>query len=315
MCDNLPPFQKPKKKKTKTVNSIQEISPIECSNKFDSLYTTEESESLNTDSITSSSSDSSSEDENDFTNMKVKTRQKRNKKVTSKGIIKTTKRRATNTEPKQQHWKPKQHKPPYHTVSQLYSDVVQQNPQDIVIFSDSMIKNIRMGEFNSYIRNGEAHLKAYPGADSEKLYNKVSEDLQQQKYDMAAVHVGINDILNRSNDLINRSKVNEALNEICGDIVNIGLKCRNFNVTTIFISGIIYSGQIDSRVINELNGMLQAQCQEYGFVFIDNRAVSKSNLWTDGIHMNDNGKKIVANNFIRHINRFLSMVNHPFRMV
>ena len=44
---------------------------------------------------------------------------------------------------------------------------------------------------------------------------------------------------------------------------------------------------------------------KYGFKLVYNRAVSKSNLWEDGIHLLKHGKAIIENKFINNINCFL----------
>ena len=33
-----------------------------------------------------------------------------------------------------------------------------------IIFSDSILKNLLMGEFNSFVKKGEVYLKAFPGS-------------------------------------------------------------------------------------------------------------------------------------------------------
>ena len=46
---------------------------------------------------------------------------------------------------------------------------------------------------------------------------------------------------------------------------------------------------------------------KYGFHLVDNTkngAVSKKNLWSDGVHLVESGKVIIANNFINDINNF-----------
>ena len=46
----------------------------------------------------------------------------------------------------------------------------------------------------------------------------------------------------------------------------------------------------------------------YGFEW-KNGAVSKENLWRDGVHLVESGQAIVANNLINGINRFLGVTN------
>ena len=46
----------------------------------------------------------------------------------------------------------------------------------------------------------------------------------------------------------------------------------------------------------------------YGYSFINNGAVSKIDLWTDGIHLLEKGKTKIANNLISNFNYFLGTV-------
>ena len=50
----------------------------------------------------------------------------------------------------------------------------------------------------------------------------------------------------------------------------------------------------------------------YGFEW-KNGAVSKENLWRDGVHLVESGQAIVANNLINGINRFLGVTNSVLR--
>ena len=42
-----------------------------------------------------------------------------------------------------------------------------------------------------------------------------------------------------------------------------------------------------------------------GLGFIDNRNICMKNLFSDGLHLNDDGKVFLANNFIYVLNRFI----------
>ena len=54
--------------------------------------------------------------------------------------------------------------------------------------------------------------------------------------------------------------------------------------------------------------LLYKRCKEYGYSFINNGAVSKIDLWTDGIHLLDGGKTKIANNLTVSFNYFLRTV-------
>ena len=43
--------------------------------------------------------------------------------------------------------------------------------------------------------------------------------------------------------------------------------------------------------------------------FVDNDAVSENDLFFDGIHLQENDKRIIANNLINNFNHFLESAN------
>ena len=117
--------------------------------------------------------------------------------------------------------------------------------------------------------------------------------LEEQYYDAAGNHVGINNLLNSSSK--------KSAYEICDDIIKIALKCRSHKLATTFISSIAYSTKVNLQLIWNLNGLLHNACTKYGFHFVDNGAVSRCDLWKDGSHLLETGKAIIANNFINSI--------------
>ena len=42
----------------------------------------------------------------------------------------------------------------------------------------------------------------------------------------------------------------------------------------------------------------------YIFIFIDNRNIREQHLWNDGIHLQNQGKVILSNNFANSINNY-----------
>ena len=62
-----------------------------------------------------------------------------------------------------------QSKAPVERIQSTFSSVITKKRKKIVLFSDSILKNLRMEEFNSVIKKGEVSLKAFPGAKARKL--------------------------------------------------------------------------------------------------------------------------------------------------
>ena len=77
----------------------------------------------------------------------------------------------------------------------------------------------------------------------------------------------------------------------------------------IFISSIAYSSKVNPVPVQQLNGLLFDECRRNGFKFVDNGAVSEIDLWTDGIHLIESGKRIIVNNLINSLNYLLEFMN------
>ena len=173
----------------------------------------------------------------------------------------------------------------------------------MVLFTDSILKTLSMCKFNFYINGANVQLKSFPGCKAVQLDHYTIPILQEQNYDPAGIHVGINDLL--------KSSSKKSVDEICGDIIEIALRCRSHNIATIFISSITYSIKVNLQLIRNLNGLLYIAGTKYGFYFVDNGDVSRCDLWKDGIHLLETGKTIIANNFISSINYFLGNMIPP----
>ena len=98
-----------------------------------------------------------------------------------------------------------------------------------------------MGEFNCFVREADGfvkeadvYLKAFPGTKANHLNYQTTPVIQEKNYDAAAIHVGINDLLFS----------NKSVNDICRDIISIGLRCRSNNISKVYISCIAYSSKL-----------------------------------------------------------------------
>ena len=116
-----------------------------------------------------------------------------------------------------------------------------------------------MEEFNSFVKEGEVYLKAFLGAKANQLNYQTTPAIQGNNYDAAAIHVGINDLLSS----------NKSVNDICRDIISIGLRCRSNNISNVFISSIAYSSKINTVLMQRLNRALCDECRRNGFTFVD----------------------------------------------
>ena len=101
-----------------------------------------------------------------------------------------------------------QSKAPVERIQSTFSSVITKKRKKIVLFSDSILKNLRMGEFNSFIKKGEVSLKTFPGAKARQLNHYTIPLLEDNTYDGAIIHVGINDL----------PSYDKSTNDICKEI-------------------------------------------------------------------------------------------------
>ena len=88
-----------------------------------------------------------------------------------------------------------QPKAPVERIQSTFSSAITRKRKKIVLFSDSILKNLRMGELNSFIKKGEVSLKAFPGAKARPLNHHFIPVLEDNTYNATVIHVGINDLL------------------------------------------------------------------------------------------------------------------------
>ena len=68
--------------------------------------------------------------------------------------------------------------PSVETVQSSYSNIVSKKKKKIVTFSDSILKKLHVGEFNSFVKEGEDYLKAFPGAKATQLNYQTTPVIQ-----------------------------------------------------------------------------------------------------------------------------------------
>lgn len=175
-----------------------------------------------------------------------------------------------------------------------YSEI-SKNGKKIFVTGDSIIKRIRSKEFNRVLQSGKAVIKSFPGSTANELNHYILPHLQNILPDIVIINAGTNN-LSRDHKQTNDDLVKELL--------NVGITCKENGVNHVFISGLCYR---NSRFLNgridDINIMLRNGCNDHNFEFIDNKNIQVDcHLWKDGVHLNDRGLEILANNYIKHLN-------------
>ena len=66
----------------------------------------------------------------------------------------------------------------------------------------------------------------------------------------------------------------------------------------VFISSLTFNTRTSHKLLNEVNEMIERVYLENGYYYIDNENVCENDLFKDGLHLQNSGKKILSQNFI-----------------
>ena len=164
------------------------------------------------------------------------------------------------------------------------------------IFSTSITRNIKYGRFNDRYDDGYAKFHKFGGGLSRHMSSYMTTHLLEEKPDTAIVHHGGNDLSKDSNRLNEDLLIQETAN----NVIDSALLCRNTDVQDVIVSGIpIRKDKVLQRRISKLNELLQSMCQINNFRFINNNNIGLEHLHNDGVHLNDDGTKVLADNYLR----------------
>ena len=158
-----------------------------------------------------------------------------------------------------------------------------------------MIKGIRRKKFNSKFNKSSTLFRPFISATLKQMEAYVKPILNDETPDVLILYIGCNDIGNKQ----------LTANEIAEWIVKISRPCKERNVNDIFISSLICREQkkLNDKVI-AVNDILKGVCKLNGLGIIDNSNICAENLFKNSLNLNDDGKVIVASNFMYVLNRF-----------
>ena len=92
-----------------------------------------------------------------------------------------------------------------------------------------MVKDIRMKEVNTQLRNSFAKLRSFPGATLEHLKYYIHPSQIDETLDRIILHGGCNDVNNK----------NSTLEKTANKTADMAILCRDYGVNGIFIREMI----------------------------------------------------------------------------
>ena len=118
-------------------------------------------------------------------------------------------------------------------------------------------ENIRKNEFNSCLKNCNTRFRPFIGATIKQIETYVKPIIQDDTPDVVILNTGYNDISNK----------NMSANDTTNGIINIGRYCKEYNVSNVTISSLIYRCQKHlQHNVNAVNTtMLINRCKNYDY--------------------------------------------------
>ena len=160
------------------------------------------------------------------------------------------------------------------------------------MFGNSHIKRIKPNDFNKELHRGKTFFCSFSDTNPKQLHHYIIPTLIDDKPDAIAIRASKNDILNRANH-----------EDIARSIINIGLDCKVNGVNKVFISSILVRKNPNlTAIVCRVNDMLRDLCEKNGFSFICNDVITTNYLWKDGVYLQDMGKHILSNHFLKFLN-------------
>ena len=186
-----------------------------------------------------------------------------------------------------------------------YSEATRNNNRyksNVIIFSDSIPKGMKIYQLNKRLNNNNrAQLVSFPGDTSKRLLHYLDVHLEDRSTDTVILHIGVNDLLNDSSP--------ESVNRLLDNLTKMIEKCKMYEVKNIFVSSIVYTTKLELSLLESVHVKLTQFCQGKKISIIDNRNIRSKSLYKDGLHLIEDGKNILGNNFVSELNK---MYNNNF---
>ena len=172
----------------------------------------------------------------------------------------------------------------------------------VLFLGDSHLRRINKNRVNNSFKNAKCVIKSFSGAKIDDLQHYAIPPLEQEKPDIAVIHVGSNNVT--------YDNLGDDPNVIAEKIIQIGQRCIEYGVKDVIISSIFVKHSLTlSAFIRKINDELRVLCELCNFKFVSNDNIIRKHLCGDGVHLTTLGTNILAGNIVDFIKEFILNVN------
>ena len=164
------------------------------------------------------------------------------------------------------------------------------------------LTRINKNRLNNSFKNAKCVIKSFSGAKIDDLQHYAIPPLEQEKPDIAVIHVGSNNVT--------YDNLGDDPNVIAEKIIQIGQICIEYGVKDVIISSIFVKHSLKlSAFIRKINDELRVLCELCNFKFVSNDNIIRKRLCGGGVHLTTSGTNILAGNIVDFIKEFILNVN------
>ena len=163
------------------------------------------------------------------------------------------------------------------------------NNRNVTICGDSVIKGVRGYEMKKTLpKNTKAYVRTESGATTEDMIDYVNPS-RKHKPALYILHCGTNDL-----------RTGKQPTEIANEIIELAMTLKT-NENDVAVSSIIVrNDRLDSKG-KEVNNILESKCPQLKLGFIMHNNIQKSHLNYSGLHLTEDGDKLLSANFVNYI--------------
>ena len=170
--------------------------------------------------------------------------------------------------------------------------------EETLVFSTSISKGIRVGEFNDWF-NGEGRVsfRRFHGGKARHFRHYMQPHLEEVAPKTVIIQCGGNDLPTP------KGETAIPVEQIAEDVISLGEFSRQHGVKNILIAGVpIRKRQYIQERCKQLNNILMEFCKARGYTYVDNSNIEVTHVQNDGTHLTYEGSDLLANNYLYYLN-------------
>ncbi len=160
------------------------------------------------------------------------------------------------------------------------------------IIGDSIIKDIKGYKMKEATGHEQTNFfKSFSRATTDCMNSHACQTIKRNPKRII-LHCGTNDVCGQT-----------SAESIATEVIELAKVLQNGR-NAVFVSGLVVRGDRWNTKVCDINCILKRRCQEENLKFIDNSNINSTHLNRSLLHLNPEGTRVLANNFLHALGYF-----------